>query len=390
MESALTDTLEHRGVSIPRMKIARVRVHKLLGKLRERFGWSLDWTEERGATLVEVETECGLTGWGDGAWGDERLIRHPELVIGRSPFEMEAIHDDLRNPAEAQRDRGEPTAAGLDAALWDLAGKALQQPIWKLLGKQHNARVTPYCTCMYRKDWSDLPEGLATEARGWVDQGFRILKMKVGYGPDQDVEAVRAVRDAIGDGIGLAVDANCAYDAGTALALGRRLEEFNLLWWEEPLWADDLEGYDRLRRSLKIPLASGETMSADWLLRHYVQPRRVAIVQPDLDTVGFTGGRRLSYLCALNGIRLMPHNWGTHVRTAGELHWMSCFPDVAGWPAMFEFDQTESPFREAVIRQKIEMDPSDGRIAVPTLPGLGVEVVRDAVDEFRVELIEVS
>ena len=371
------------------MRIARVRAHILAAPLNRRFGWSLNWASQRSATLVEVNTDDGLTGWGDGSFGGERLRRHPELVIGRSPFEAEAIYDDLRPAPEAQRDRGEPDGAGLDAALWDLMGKALGVPISTLLGRRFTSRVTPYCTCMYRQDWPDLAAGLAQEARSWVARGFRVLKMKVGYGPDLDVAVVRAVRQAVGPGIGLAVDANCAYDAGTALALGRRLEEFHLLWWEEPIWADDLDGYDRLRRLLRIPLAGGETFSADAVLTRYVAPRRVAIVQPDLDTVGLTGGRRIAQLAALNGMRLMPHNWGTHVRTAGALHWMACFPEVDGWPQMFEFDQTENPLREAVIRQIIAVDPADGRIPVPAGPGLGIDVVPEAVAEFRKELITI-
>ena len=372
------------------MKITRVRVHHLAAPMRRRFGWSLNWTSLRTATLVEVNTDCGLTGWGDGGFGGERLRRHPELVIGRSPFEVEAIYDDLRPPAEAQHDRGEPAGAGLDVALWDLVGKALDMPVSKLLGRRFSSRITPYCTCMYRQDWPDLAEGLAEEARSWVAKGFRILKMKVGYGPDLDVGIVRAVRRAVGADIGLAIDANCAYDDATALALGRRLEEFNLLWWEEPVWADDLDGYDRLRRFLRMPLAGGETFSADAVARCYVAPERVRIAQPDLDTVGLTGGRRIAQLCALNGVRLVPHNWGTHVRTAGELHWMACFPEVAGWEPMFEFDQTENPLRESLVRQRIEFDPADGRIPVPTGPGLGIDVVREAVDEFRTELITIG
>jgi D-galactarolactone cycloisomerase len=375
---------------IPRIRITRIRIHRLAGKVRERFGWSLNWADTRTATLVEVNTDAGITGWGDGSFGGDRLLRNPELVIGRSPFEVEAIFDDLRPPAAGQHDRGEPDCAGLDVALWDAAGQALGKPISDLLGKRHAGRLRPYCTCMYRKDWPDLAAGLVEEAQSWVAKRHRILKMKIGYGPDVDVEIVRAVRAAIGPDVGLAVDSNCAYDDGTAVALGHRLEEFNLLWWEEPIWADDLNGYDRLRRELHIPLASGETMPPDWLVRNYIQPKRVPIVQPDLDTVGLTGGRRISYLCALNGLRLVPHNWGTHIRTAGELHWMSCFPEIDGWPPTFEFDQTESPIRQAVIRQKIEMDPADGRIAVPTGPGLGVDVVREAVDEFRTELINVE
>jgi D-galactarolactone cycloisomerase len=389
MASGIKAYVEKNGVAFPPMRITRVRVHELTGKLTERFGWSLDWISTRGVTVVEVNTDCGLTGWGEGGFGGDRLRHHPELVIGRSPLEFEAIFDDLRAPSAAQHDRGEPSSAGLDAALWDLTGRALGLPIWKMLGRRYATRIMLYCTCMYRKHWPDLGEGLAEEALSWVAKGFRILKMKVGYGPEFDVAIVRAVRKAIGSEIGLAVDANCAYDDGTALALGKRLEEFNLLWWEEPIWADDLTGYDRLRRLLPIPLASGETMSLDWLLRHYVRPRRVDIVQPDLDTVGLTGARHISCMCALNQVRLMPHNWGTHIRTAGVLHWMSCFPEVNGWPQMFEFDQTESPFREALIRQNIVMDPVDGRIAVPEGPGLGVDVVPEAVDEFRTDLVEI-
>ena len=214
--------------------------------------------------------------------------------------------------------------------------------------------------------------------------------MKIGYGPEIDVRLVRSVREAIGDDIGLAVDANCAYDVGTALALGHQLEKFHLQWWEEPIAAEDLNGYDQLRRMLRIPLASDETMSADWILRHYVRPRRVHIVQPDLEIVGFTGGRRISYLCALNGVRLVPHNWGTHIRTVGELHWMSCSPKTDSWPATLEFDQTENPLRAGVIRQEIEPDPRNGCIQVPTGPGLGIDIVREAVDEFRTELITVD
>jgi D-galactarolactone cycloisomerase len=372
------------------MRITRVRVHRLEGPLERRFGWSLGWTGRRTATLVEVNTDGGLTGWGDGSWGGDRLRRHPELVVGRSPFESEAIYDDLRPPAASQHDRGEPASAGLDTALWDLMGQALGLPVWRLFGHRYTDRVAAYCTCMYRQDWPDLGAGLAEEALAWVAKGFRILKMKIGYGPDLDVDIVRRVRRAIGPGIHLAVDANCAYDDATALALGRRLEEFNLLWWEEPIWAEDLAGYDRLRRLLSIPLASGETCSTDMLLRDYVAPRRVPIVQPDLDTVGLTGARRITQLCALNRIRLVPHNWGTAVRTAAELHWMACFPDMDGWPPMIEFDQTESPLRDAVIKPSLRYDPRDGRIGVPDGPGLGVEVIPEAVAEFRQELITIE
>src|SRR6185436_18788228 len=113
------------------IRITEVRVHQLSGKLKERFGWSLNWTTERKATLVEVRTDAGLTGWGDGDYGGDHVVQNPQLVIGRSPFEVEAIFDELRAPGGKQERSRSPHAAGLDVALWDIVGQALGQPISK-------------------------------------------------------------------------------------------------------------------------------------------------------------------------------------------------------------------------------------------------------------------
>lgn len=375
------------------LRVTEVRIHVLEGLLRERFGWSLDWASQRFATVVEVRTDAGLTGWGDGFYGGERLLRHPELVIGRSPLEVEGIFEDLRGFAPRQHRSAATCAGGLDVALWDLAGKALNQPVAKLLGKVHRQRVMPYCTALYRKDWPDLAAGLAEEAALWKARNYSVIKMKTGYGPDVDVEVVRAVREAVGDRIGLAVDSNCAYDAGTAAALGKRLEPFHLMWWEEPILAEDLEGYRRLRDAFAIPLASGETLCTDELARDYVQPRLVDILQPDIEYVGLTGGRRLTYLSWLNHVQLIPHNWGTAIRTASELHWAATIPPIADGlyspPVMFEFDRTEHPFRDAVVREKIDIE-EDGCIPVPTGPGLGIHVEEAALAEYRRELLIVK
>ena len=373
------------------MRIVEVRLHKLVAPIKERFGWSLNWTTQRTVTLVEVVTDEGLIGWGDGGLYDE-LQRRPEAVIGRSPFEVEAIFDELRTPPARQSRAGSQWAGGLDVALWDLIGQALGVPVSQLLGRRYRTRIEPYCTALYRKDWPDLAAGLAEEAREWKGLGFRSIKMKIGYGPEIDAAIVASVRDAIGD-TGLAVDSNCAYDAGTAIALGHRLEPFNLLWWEEPLDADDLAGYARLKDQITIPIATGETLSTDQLVSDYIQPRLVDIVQPEIEFVGLTGGRRLSYLCWLNHLRLVPHNWGTAIRTAAILHWMSTAPPlteaIAAPPVIFELDCTENPFRDAVVRSPFRIDPSDGCIPVPTTPGLGIEVIRDAVDEYRVDLVTI-
>lgn len=369
------------------LTITSVRIHSIACDLTERFGWSLNWTKRRATTLVEVTTADGITGWGEGTWGGDNLLRDPKLVIGRSAFEIEGIWESLRSPSVNQRRRGAPCSAGLDIALWDLVGRALAKPVCQLLGHVHRSKVEAYCTALYRKDWPDLARGLADEAAGWKRAGYRNMKMKIGYDPVTDVRIVAAVREAIGPETGLGVDANCAYDSGTAVALARQLEPFGLLWWEEPLLADDLEGYARLKSAASIPIAAGESENSDWLLAHYVQPKLVDILQPDPEWVGFTGFRRLSHACWMNRIRMIPHNWGTAIRTAAVLHSMATCPPLTEAlhppPLLFEFDRTESPMRDAVIAERIDIDPADAHVAVPMGPGLGVTVIPDAVERFR-------
>jgi D-galactarolactone cycloisomerase len=366
-------------------RIAGIRVHALECEIKERFGWSLNWTRQRRATLVEVTTSEGITGWGEGSPGCT-----PEAALGRSAFELAGIWEDSREAPARQRRRGPATGSGLDIALWDICGRALGKPVCQLLGKIHRTRVEAYCTGLYRKDWADLAAGLAEEAREWKLCGYRHIKMKIGYDPVTDERIVAAVRDALGGEIALGVDSNCAYDAATAVALAHRLEPYNLMWWEEPLLADDLAGYDRLREATSIPLAGGETETAEWLLFNYVQPGRVAILQPDLEWVGLTGFRQLNAACWLNRIRLVPHNWGTALRTAATLHAVATCPPLTEAlrppPILFEFDRTESPFRDAILRQDLDIDPADASIAVPMGPGLGVDVIPEAVAEFRVGL----
>ena len=217
--------------------------------------------------------------------------------------------------------------------------------------------------------------------------------MKIGYTPQIDAHIVRAVRAAIGPDMGLAVDANCAYSVGDALALGRRLEDYNLLWWEEPILANDLSAYARLQGQLRIPLAGGETLLADDLIRDYIQPRLVDILQPEVELIGLTGARRITPLCWLNHLQLVPHNWGTAVRTAAIVQWMATVPPLTpaleACPATFEFDQTESPFRDAVVETGFRLGP-DGTITIPQTPGLGVRVIPEAVAQFRTQLIQIN
>jgi D-galactarolactone cycloisomerase len=394
-----------RAMAIPDLKITGVSVHVVSQTLKEPMGYCcapggvLGMTAV-GSSVIEVKTDAGLTGWGDGAWGGEILRKNRELVIGRSPFEAEAIFNEITDLAadawQARLPRNAASPGGLDVALWDLMGKALGKPVHRLLGKQYRKRVMPYASAGYRKNWPDLERGFADELRHWTkDMGFRAAKVKSGYDPVTDYRVLAAVRKAIGEEIRLGTDAGTpgAYDTGTAVALGRRLEELNLEFWEEPINKYDLEGYARLKQAVRIPLAAGEALPIDWLMENYIQKRVVDVVQPDISEAGFTGGKRLAYAAWLNRLRLVPHSWGTPIRIAAELHWVAAIPDISrAWnpPApLFELHLPDESPVWGLTTKRIEVDKADGMIAVPDGPGLGFEINRDEMEKYRKQVITV-
>ncbi len=402
---AVAAQLRSAGKTIPDLKITSVKIHVVSQALKEPMGYCcapggvLGMTT-LGSSIVEVGTDAGLIGWGDGPWGGEVLRKNRELAIGRSPFEAEAIFDEITDLSadafQARMPRNAPSPGGLDVALWDLMGKALGKPIHQILGKRYRKRVMPYASAGYRKNWPDLEAGFAEELRHWTkDVGFRAAKVKTGYDPVTDYRVLRAVRKAIGDKIRLCIDSGTpgAYDDGTAVSLGRRLEELNLEFWEEPINKYDLEGYARLKRVLRIPLAAGEALPVDWLVENYIQKQTVDIVQPDISESGYTGGKRLTYASWVNRVRLVPHSWGTPVRIASEMHWVATIPDISrAWnppPALFELHLPHESPVWSLTTKRIEVDKADGMIEVPNGPGLGIEIDRDELDRYRKQLITV-
>lgn len=391
------DELMESGFTIPKIKITGIRIHPVRQEFKQPIGYCCSGEtlglKSTGGSVVEVLTDQGITGWGEGSVG-ANLQRNPSAVIGRSPFEAEAIYDELGG---YMRDVSEP--GGLDIALWDIMGQAVGKPVCELLGHVYRKRVMPYGSAGYRKDWPDLAAGFANEEVYCVKElGFRAVKMKTGYGPETDVRIIRAVREAIGPDIKLGIDSGTPgiYDDGTAVGLGRQLEEFNLEFWEEPIEKYDLEGYDRLRSVLRIPLASGEALPVDWVIKNYIQRQTIDIVQPDINYAGFTGAKRINYAAWNNRIRVMPHTWGTPIRIAATMHWTACIPDwsasfVNPPPVLFELHLPhESPAWD-MTEKWIEVDKKDGMIAVPQEPGLGIKVLPEVLKKYRAgDVIEIK
>jgi len=371
------------------VRITKVRIHPLRQKLKTPISWCCGKdVSSLSTSVVEVRTNQGVTGWGDGMWGDNLLRDHPELVIGRSPFDAEAIFEEM-----GAHSRNARTPGGLDAAIWDIAGKVTGKPVHELLGRQYRDRIMPYASVGYRKNsWPDLVRGFAEEERHYAhDLGFRALKAKTGYGPELDIEIVAAIREAIGPKVKRGIDSGAPgiYDDGTALGLGRQLERYNLEFWEEPIYQHDVDGYARLRNLLRIPLASGEGVAIDWLIDNYINKKLVDIVQPDINRAGFSGARKINYAAWLNRVRVIPHTWAhTPLRIVATMHWVACVPVeferyVNPPPCLMELHPPHEAVAWELTEERLEMDKSDGCIPLPEGPGLGVTVIPEVLEKYR-------
>ena len=362
------------------MKITQVQPYHLQYPLEEPFANSHAWSQYRIAHVVEITTDAGITGWGEGGGRLDQAATEAVLV-GRDVFDIELIWHDLYRGG-----RGNIAAfSAVDIALWDIVGQALDQPIYRLLGGAHRLEVPAYASGLFRKDRPDMPAALAEEAKGYVDRGFTAVKMKIGFGARYDVPQVEAVRRAIGDDVLLAVDANCAYDAATAMDVGRRLIPFDLYWYEEPITPEDVDGYIDIRRALPVAIAGGEGLAGRWAFRDLLQRRALDIVQPDLCVGGgFSECRKVAAMASANHVRVLPHMWGSSIRLAATLHWQATLPEqteaLEPEPSLLEFDLTENKLRTQLARQPIVA--VDGKVEVPQGPGLGIEIDRAVLERY--------
>ena len=380
------------------MKIAGVHVHVLKSPLAEPFAFSQGWVRQRSATLVEVVTDEGLTGWGEAfAQGLEppeisaAAIEHAlkPLVLGADPLDTEVLWHRMYH---ATRDYGRKGAvvsaiSAIDIALWDIAGKARGTPIYKLLGGAFRTRVEPYATGFYRIHGQGEAERLAAEAIRHHDAGFRLMKVKLGYGVDDDIACMEAIRRAIdGRNITLMIDTNHAYGRAEALRLGRALADYNLRWYEEPVAPEDLRGYAEMRDKLTMPIAGGENEHTLFGYRDLFAANAVDIAQPDLGSCGgLSAGRHIVALAQANGVAINPHVWGSAIAQAASLHFIAALPvahhSLFAQEPVFEYDRSSHPFRQHLVTERIEQ--KEGWVAIPSGPGLGVEVVRDVIDRYQ-------
>jgi D-galactarolactone cycloisomerase len=311
------------------------------------------------------------------------------LLIGMDALNTEKLWNDIyaRFREHGQKGPLVDALSAIDIALWDIRGKYFKLPIHRLLGGPIRTHVPVYASGLFHRKDGSPEEYLADEARGYMSAGYKAVKLKVGFGIDSDVRAVKAVRQAIGPTPSLMIDANEAYDARTAITLGRRLEAFDIAWFEEPVPPEDLEGYIAVKNSQPIPVAGGEAEFTRYGFREILVRRAMDILQPDICAAGgFSECKKIVDMAHAFGIRVNPHTWGTPIAIAASLQLLAVLPDnppaLYPIPPMLEYDLTEHGIREAMMTDSLR--PVGGMISIPEGPGLGIDVDREIIKRFAI------
>ncbi len=374
--------------------ISSIRTHVLSAPLTKPFHWSFNRADKREGCIVEITDESGETGWGE-CFGPARLNAavieafKPHL-IGKDAFAIDAIWQQLHNLFLDQGQKGLAITAlsGIDIALWDLKGKRLDEPVHRLLGGPIRTEVKAYATGTYRLDEGNPLDYVVREVEGYVAEGFHAVKIKIGFDVSSDAKLIKACRAAVGPDINLMIDANHGFDSIEAIRLGNAVAEDDIRWFEEPVTPDDLGSYEEVRRSQPIPVAGGECDFTRWGFREILQRRAIDIIQPDTAAAGgLSECKKIADMAASFGIRYLPHVWGTGIGLAAALQLLAVLPDTppsyTPKAPILEFDRSEHPFRQAILQSPIEHE--SGVVQIPQGSGLGIEIDRAALEQFRID-----
>lgn len=388
------------------MKITNVEARWLQAPIPETKQHTSDFGRLRvfDMTLVRVETDTGLVGYGEAkaAVGSSggcaevvACIKHdlgPEL-IGRDPREIVRLWEEMYSGRRAHfaltRGRSYPrlgrrglsiaAIGGIDTALWDILGQSLNVPVVQLLGGACRDSMPVYAS----GGWADA-EGIGDQLGSYVAEGFGAIKMRVGImdgDVDTSIARVRAAREALGPKIGLMCDAHGTFTAREARRFCHHLEDCNIAWFEEPCNPDDLGATVEVRESTTIPIALGEIESTRFEFREILHRRAADVLQPDVAIVGgVTEAQRIAHMCESHQVELAPHLWGSAFSFMAGMHLAFASPAAR----ILEYSLGGNPMLHDLVEQP--MKPVDGTFAAPTAPGLGVTPVQAFVDEYTMSV----
>jgi L-alanine-DL-glutamate epimerase-like enolase superfamily enzyme len=359
-------------IRITGMGFLRMKFPGKLPRMRNSIIWS--GGGQPSMTQLEIYTDAGITG--RSLPNSSGLI--PGLfdrVKGENPFFVERIWDRMYRHNRKPVAKGSYISAmgSVDMAIWDIIGKALGLPVYQVLGA-HSRQLRVYAAGgYYRDDKTDTD--LANEMEGYVAEGFRAVKMKVGgESMNADRERVRVVRDAVGPDIDILIDANNKWNAYDAIRFGRMVEQYNLYWFEEPVEPDDFEGCAEVKAALDTPVVAGENEYTRWGCRDLIEHRSADIL--NLDTVnsgGITEYRKIAALASAHHIPVAPHG-SPHMAA----HLLASTPNAL---IMETYPGVQSQYNPALPLYPVK----DGFVEIPDSPGLGIDPAPEMIKKYKVD-----
>lgn len=366
------------------MKITDIKTYAVKGRHYPRFPM----------VFIEVETDEGISGLGESllfhASGIVEAIHAMKgTLIGEDPFNVEKLYERMYRQGNPS-----PAISGIEIALWDIIGKSLGVPIYKLLGGRCRDKIRVYCDGFFRGA-SYNPEEYMAKAKAAVAQGFTALKMDVDepLPSTQELgraislselhlteEMVAAVREAVGPEIDLAIDAHGAFDITTALALGEKLAPYDLLWFEDPVSQNNLAAMAKVAENTRIPVCTGELLQSRFEFRELFEKQAAEVIMPD---VAYTGGilemKKIAAMADTYFIPVAPHNMVGPVATMASVHLCACIPNFL----VLEFQLGDVPYRDELIDKPVPIE--NGYLQIPEEPGLGISLNKEAVAKYLVE-----
>lgn len=354
----------------------------------EQWGWSGGEVKVWHTSLVRVWTDEGMYGLGEMGTGHyipeaaKAICEFLEkTLVGSDPFGINVLFERMYKLGANWGRRGIAMGviSGIENALWDLKGKALGVPVHSLLGGKFRNSIRTYAS----GGMEQPNDSLIKEVNSYLERGFTAVKIRGGYNAKRDVEKVKALRDALGYDFDLALDCGQGYvpfawSAKEAIGVVRSLEEYKLMFIEEPCRTDELSVYSRVRaESGTTPIAGGENGCSIFEYKSLIDNGCVDIIQPDVTHAGGIGEvKKAAEYAALNGITVAPHVFRSGASFAAHLHLLSAIPNAL----ICEYQQVTNPLREELLNQPLKM--VNGEIIVPDEPGLGIHIDDEIIEKY--------
>lgn len=364
------------------MKITDVQAILISIPLKKPTSTSSKTMTAREYVVTRVRTDEGITGSAYTVGGSVIVTAVNDtlkpLVMGSDPFDTERLWDKMFRTTLTLGRKGAVIRglSTIDIALWDIKGRALNMPLYKLLGA-FTDRVPIYSSGGYYRQGESFQQ-MADEMAGIVERGFRSIKIKVGaLSFKEEVERLRTLRSTVGDDVEIMVDANCSWnDITYARKIMRAFEEYKIGWFEEPVRPDNFRGSAELAAMFETPIATGEQECTRWGFRDLIEHRAADILQPDVAVVGgVTEWMKVAALASAYDLPVASHYFhDVHV------HLMAATSNAL-MAEYFPLDLDLMVF-DAVVKEPLK--PEKGYLPVPQRPGLGMDLIEEKLERYRI------